>query len=146
MATKEKIEEWKRLGLCSHCGKNKVSDGYLTCQECRDKDKANRDYKREHGLCVKCGRNHVAPNRKYCDDCLKWRQDRYNNKEKGNKDVIAIRKERYQKRKERQASNRLCIWCNRPAFENHSLCYEHLVAARNRTRRDRALAKEFKGE
>ena len=37
--TKEQREEWKRIGLCSKCGKNRPVEGGLTCQECRDKQK-----------------------------------------------------------------------------------------------------------
>ena len=128
MATKEKREEWKKAGLCSCCGKNKPVEGGLTCQECRDRQKANRDYKREHNICVKCGRNKTAPNRKYCDECLEWRSNRY----------------KWQK--EKCIKNGLCVNCSKPAYENHVLCYECLIKAKNRARRDRALAKEYNEE
>ena len=144
-ATKEQSEEWKRIGLCSHCGKNRAPDGYFTCQECRDKDKANREYKREHNLCVKCGRNHVAPNRKYCDSCLEWRRERYL-AEKQNPEYIDAIKLRDKRRREQRKENKLCVWCGKPVFEYHTLCYEHLISMRNRVRRDRSLAKEYKGE
>ena len=145
-ATKEQREEWKRIGLCSRCGKNRVTDGYLTCQECRDKDKANREYKREHNLCVKCGRNHVSPNRKYCDECLEWRRDRYEKKKQENPEFINVVKEYSKRHREKYISEGKCVICGKPVFENHTFCYECLLTKRNRAKRDRALAKEYKGE
>lgn len=145
MATKKQIEEWKSIGLCSHCGKNRASDGYLTCQECRDRDRANREYKREHNLCVKCGRNHAAPNRKYCDSCLEWRREKYL-AEKQNPEFINIIKEYSKKHREKYILEGKCVICGKPVFENHTFCYECLLAKRNRAKRDRALAKEYNGE
>ena len=97
MATNEQRKEWKRIGLCSCCGKRRLVDGGLTCQECRDRYKANRDYKREHGICVKCGKNRVAPNRKYClfypighDLYVKGMFHRYENKKRVNISVKLV--------------------------------------------------------
>ena len=142
--TKKQREGWKRIGLCSHCGKNIAADGKLTCQRCLDINKAARDYKRNHNLCVKCGRNHAAPNRKYCDSCLEWRQERYL-AEKQNPEYIDAIKLRDKRRREQRKENKLCVWCGKPVFENHTFCYEHLISMRNRVRRDRAFAKEYKG-
>lgn len=143
--TKEQREEWKRIGLCSHCGKNIAADGKFTCQRCLDINKAARDYKRSHNLCVKCGKNKVAPSRKYCDECLEQRRDKYE-KDKKNQEYITAVKLRDKKRREKCKNNFLCVQCGKPVFENHTLCYEHLTSMRNRARRDRALAKEYNGE
>ena len=146
MATKEKREEWKRAGLCSCCGKNKPVEGGITCQECRDRQKANRDYKREHNICVKCGRNKAAPNRKYCDECLEWRSNRYKWQKENNPEFSNIRKQYYERHREKCIKNGLCVNCSKPAYKNHVLCYECLIKAKNWTKRARASAKEFKGE
>lgn len=145
MATKEQREEWKRIGLCSKCGKNKAVGGGLTCQECRDKCKANRDYKRAHHLCVKCGRNHVAPNRKYCDECLEWRHNRYE-RDKKNQNYVDATRLKSKNRAQRNKENGLCTECGKPVFDNYTLCYGCLINIRNRMRRNRAFAKELKGE
>ena len=144
MATNEQRKEWKRIGLCSCCGKRRPVEGGLTCQECRDRYKANRDYKREHGICVKCGKNRVAPNRKYCDDCLEWRRERYQAEKQNPERIDAIRL-RDKRRREQRKEDNLCVWCGKPVFENHTLCYECLTSMRNRARRNRAFAKEYKG-
>ena len=146
MATKEQREEWKRAGLCSHCGKNKPVEGGLTCQECRDKCKANRDYKREHGICVKCGRNKVAPNRKYCDECLEWRSMRYEKQKQNNPKFQDMVNEYKRNHKEKCKQDGLCMFCGKPVYESHTLCYECLMGMRVKARRARALAKEYKGE
>lgn len=143
--TKEQIKEWKRLGLCSSCGKNKTSDGYLTCQECRDNAKVNREYSRKHGWCVKCHRNKTAPNRRYCDECLEWRRERYQT-QKDKQKYIDVIKLKNKKRNEERKANNLCVRCGKPSFEGRTLCYEHLIETRNRARRERALFKEYKGE
>lgn len=140
MAQEEKRTEWKRIGLCIQCGKNMAAEGRATCQQCLDRMKQNRDYKRAHGLCVKCGRNKAAPNRKYCDECLEWRHNRYVEKEGYSNSDKARCKELRTKRKEAG----LCVECGKPAFENHTLCYEHLLAKRNDMRRRRAFEKDTK--
>lgn len=143
--TKEQREEWKRIGLCSKCGKNRPVEGGLTCQECRDKQKVTQDYKREHGICVKCGCNRVVPNRKYCEKCLEYRHNRYE-KDKQNPEYVNIIRLRNKKRAEYSKVNGLCTECSKPVFENHTLCYECLVKHRRLAREQRALAKEYKGE
>ena len=141
MATRKQIEEWKSIGLCSHCGKNKPVEGGLTCQECRDKQKANQDYKRAHGLCVKCGRNKAAPNRKYCDECLEYRHNRYE-KDKENPEYIDAVKLRNRRRAQYNKANGLCTECGKHVFENRTLCYECLIKHRRLTREQRKSGKE----
>lgn len=145
MASKEKREEWKRIGLCGRCGKNIPAEGRVTCQKCLDIMGHNRDYKRAHKLCVKCGRNVVSPNRKYCDECLEQRRNRYY-EEKESKDYIEFVKLYRERHTQKYKSNGLCVWCGRPVFENHTLCYEHLIYHRNYMRRYRSYEKEYKGE
>lgn len=145
MASKEKREEWKRIGLCGSCGKNVPAEGRVTCQKCLDGMKQNREYKRAHKLCVKCGRNVVAPNRKYCDECLEKRHEKYLEESKNfwYKDSVKLRDcKRIKNRKE----NGLCIRCGELAFDGRTLCYKHLAEQRNYMRRRRALAKEYKGD
>lgn len=141
MTEKEKKEGWKRIGLCSHCGKNKPVEGRIICQECLNKCKANRDYKRAHGLCVKCGRNKAAPNRKYCDECLEWRHNRYEI-EKQREGYIDAAKLRQEKRAQYNKEHGLCVRCGKPIFEGRTLCYECLIKYRRLTREQRKLAKE----
>lgn len=145
MTQKEKREEWKRIGLCSTCGKNIPVKGRVTCQKCLDNMKQNRNYKRSHKLCVKCGRNIASPGRKYCDECLEQRHKKYLEESKNflYKESVKLR---YYKRVKDKKENGLCIRCGKLAFENHTLCYEHLIEQRNYMRRRRALLKECKGD
>lgn len=148
MGPRARYERLKAMGICPICEVNKAQDGKVTCRSCRERakqiNKENRDYKRSHNLCVKCGRNYCAPNRKYCDECLEyfseWKKNKYSKPE--NKDLAKLYRDRCRAKKK---ENHLCE-CGNPVYENNTLCYDCLVAKRNRARRNRALAKEYKGE
>ena len=143
MTKKERYEERKRMGLCPVCGKNRPLDGKVICGECNKLRQQNRDYKRKHNICVKCGRNKVAPNRKYCDECLEQRRARYQEQAK-TKEYVETTKLYRTRHNQKYKENGLCLTCGKPVFENHTLCYNHLIIQRNNARRRRALTKEFK--
>ena len=62
---------FKSIGICTHCRKEKAEKGRTLCLACkmqnreykkkydpekmRARDKANREYRKDHGLCVNCG-------------------------------------------------------------------------------------------
>ena len=69
--SKEEYQYFKKLGICTHCRKEKAEKGKTLCLACkmqnreykkkydpdkmRARDKANREYRKDHGLCVNCG-------------------------------------------------------------------------------------------
>lgn len=41
MASKEKRNEWERMGLCTHCGGLKLEPEFRMCAKCRAKSREN---------------------------------------------------------------------------------------------------------
>jgi hypothetical protein len=71
-------------GRCPCCKKSKKEDGFVRCENCREKirnQKISPDKRKEYnknlyqnriskGLCTKCGQNPHVSNKKLCQICL----------------------------------------------------------------------------
>ena len=96
--SKERRKYLKKIGRCTKCGQNKATNGFATCNSCREKaarkarenrqnnteaantvrayQKALRDKRRKEGLCTECGKNVPEKGFARCNECRK-RQRRY---------------------------------------------------------------------
>lgn len=95
------------------------------------KVKEYRDWLKEHNICVDC-RNADAVRGTRCTVCAdKHLARRYKN-------IAAMTPEQKQKLKEynknycknrykQRRANGLCVDCGKPAYQNHSRCYEHYL-------------------
>ena len=133
----------KSLGLCVTCGKEKSKEGYVCCEQCKEKQKnyqrENREYYRSLGFCPRCGKNKLFGQEKECPECLakmyewniKSRQKRKFNASEWYKKDIAMLKE-----------NGLCRSCRKkPVKEGHTYCEVCLIKKRERGREYRAKKK-----
>lgn len=68
----------KSLGMCGHCGKNKIEKtGYSSCDACLQKRKDLKAELAQLGICVSCLKNSIKINSTYCENCLlKFREIR----------------------------------------------------------------------
>lgn len=132
---KEYYHTYKKLGICTACGKNKAEENRILCFECAEKD-ANRvrtydkkrksEYnKRKRELCDAFG---------VCTTCMK--KDKY----KGKRCIECYLKAK-KKYKEKQLDAgkiprnlweefELCAICGQPRQEGSKLCKTHLEIAR----------------
>lgn len=69
--SKENYQYYKRIGICTHCHREKAEEGRVLCLMCkmdnrkykkkydpektRARDKAKREYRKANGLCTNCG-------------------------------------------------------------------------------------------
>lgn len=98
-------------------------------QKQREYMRLARESARKRGICVVCLKNKAEPNRSRCWKCKEKQliAERERSKKPGN--VEANRKyqrELYRRKKE----NGICVLCSRPAFPDHTMCYEHMIRAR----------------
>ena len=127
---KRKIEERRKDGICTYCGKQKVQNGYALCDSCRSKTRIRQRerYKPKliHpyierkdwfniGYCNNCGKNPVKEGFKVCESCY---EKSYERLEKARKQIVA--------NKERQTMNNNneapCKGCVQRTAECHASC------------------------
>lgn len=126
---------YKKLGICTACGKNKAEEGRVLCFECAEKDinktktydkKRKSEYnKRKKELCDAFG---------ICTTCMK--KEKY----KGKRCIECYVKSK-RKYRERQLDTGklprnlwnefdLCSVCGQPSYKDSKLCKKHLEVAR----------------
>lgn len=138
-------EFWKKLGLCSRCGKNAVYGTDRMCFECRAKEanrysegKIRKTYqeqrearlkryrqRKSEGLCVLCGNPIDDKKHTFCQKCRLKRREK-----------DRVRRGYYirEDRKERYKSG-LCYRCDNPIVPGYRLCEKHLAINREITRK-----------
>lgn len=88
-----------------------------------------RESARKRGVCVICLKQKAEPNRSRCWECgqkeLKRATARQNNEVQRGQHKEYL-KERYREHKR----NGVCTRCSKPAYPNHTMCYEHMIKAR----------------
>lgn len=108
----------KKNNFCSECGKNPPIDGFLICEQCKDKRKKRRhkDYQKasEQGICYKCKKPLDSKYKSLCKEC-------YNKSREKVKRLQEYRKE-----------NHLCSYCGKQLLDDYkkSKCEDCLFNAR----------------
>lgn len=81
---KERVDAWRKAGLCTRCGKKPAELGRSMCVQCaqkaRDSDRKLRQKRgaisnekaRALGLCRRCRKNPVIKGKGYCRTCMDW--------------------------------------------------------------------------
>lgn len=126
----------KEIGLCTRCGKENDNLPLLTCKNCSEKRKHQRqqvkDYYEKHGLCNICGKEKME-NSKFCYRC--W-ETMYDGKQKRQEKMTAEEKElerlkansRNRERKKKALKNGICYYClKRKALEGRRECLDCLT-------------------
>ena len=94
--------------------------------------KETYDWCKSHKICADCKKEPAAPGKTRCLSCLSIRAEK--ERERLDCKPEEERAERKKKQRERQKAQReyrrehgLCYICGKPAYKNHSTCYEHYL-------------------
>lgn len=75
--SRESYNWYKAHHVCVRCHNASATDGFVTCQECREAINAKHRYKwREQGRCTRCGREREDPNLLTCERCRRGDRER----------------------------------------------------------------------
>jgi hypothetical protein len=76
--SKKRMQSRKAAGLCPSCGKRKPEEGFITCDECRKRQRSRRKKSTEwsvkeswawYGICMQCGSDDMMEGTKLCKKC-----------------------------------------------------------------------------
>ena len=131
-------EEWyirrKTQRLCVRCGQP-AENGKAHCQKCldmaRESGRELREMYDRAGLCS-CGRERFG-NFKHCEICLERQASMYIPPELSQK----YRKDSYARKK----AAGICVRCNQPVLDGHTMCEKHI-----KEERIRGLRKYYKNK
>lgn len=134
-------EEWymrrKAQGFCVRCGQP-AEDGKAHCRKCLDMARESGRELREmyvrSGLCF-CGRERFG-NFKHCEICLERQASVYVPRELSRKYC----KDSYARKK----AVGICVRCNQPVLDGHTMCEKHIKEERIRCRRKYYKHKVYK--
>ena len=89
-------------------------------------------YYKEHGICVDCHQEEAAKGRTRCLTCLSIRAEQREKRESKLTEEERAEKNRIKREKGKalrddRKANGLCDVCGKPAYKNHSKCYEHYI-------------------
>ena len=72
--SKTTYDRRKEQGICVICGKEKPKEGYICCEQCKEKRKIyqreTREYYRNLGICSRCGKNKLFGEENECPECM----------------------------------------------------------------------------
>ena len=100
-------EARKKQGLCVTCGKE--SQGFVSCEACRKKERESDKKRKEERVCVQCNRK-AFKNFLRCKKCLE------------------AKREKAKSRRKNRVANGQCSSCNNLAKKNHVLCDKCIAA------------------
>ena len=106
-------------------------------------------YYKAHGICVSCHSEEAAKGRSCCLNCLSIKAEQQRKRksllsEEEQEEMKRVMREKSQALRDYRKANGLCTICGKPAYENHSTCYEHyLYHKRYSERRSRAKKKGY---
>ena len=142
--SKTTYDRRKEQGICVLCGKEKPKEGYVCCEQCKEKQKIyqreTREYYRNLGICTRCGKNKLFGEEKECPECVaKMYELNLKYKENGKFDYREWRRKHMVSLKEKG----LCVSCGRSkAKEGRASCEYCLIKNRERSREYRMKKNE----
>ena len=88
-------------------------------------------WRKEHGICTRCGKQEAVVGTK-CGDCAYEEAERKKQKydamsEAEKREFLDRRNEKRRAASKERKEKKLCSRCGKPAYKNHSLCYEHYL-------------------
>lgn len=132
---KEYYDTYKKLGICTSCGKNKAMENRVLCPDCIEKDNLRtRTYDKERKKFYNKRKRELCEALGVCTTCMT------RDMKKG-KQCLECYTKRIRKYREKQAEQGklpralwseygLCSICGEPVEEGNKLCSKHLEIAR----------------
>lgn len=128
---KEYYDIHKKLGICTHCGKNKAQEGRVLCAECAEKDaNKKRNYNKERKKAYNKRKRDLCDAFGICTVCMK--REKYKGKRciecylKGKKRYKEQQLDAGKIPKNLWSEFGLCLICGQPRAEGHKMCEKHL--------------------